>query len=343
MNKSLFANILNAIGPDLTTTSTTWNRNPITPHQKLCIALRYLATGESFRSLAFQYRVHSTTIGRIVNKVFVAIIKHFLEKAIPTPTNALLQKNIENYFEKWNFPNCCGAIDGKHIRIKCPPGAGSSFFNYKDFHSIVLLAIVDANCKFVAIDVGSYGREGDAGIFLKSVMGRLINSGNFNIPPPAALPGTDIVLPNVILGDEAFALTTSMMKPFPRQQSLYDRSKTKYNYRHCRARRTTENAFGIMSSYFRIFFTPISTIPEKIDKIVLAACILHNMMRQERISSPAEEIFGSTDDIILPMENLIPITAGAGRPTRQATVIRDKFMEYFNGVGAVAWQDRMTQ
>lgn len=161
----LFAEIVKVLKQDLDGTVTTWNRNPMNAHQKLCIMLRYLATGETFRSLAFQYRVHRSTIGRIVDKCFDGIIKNFLEKAIPTPTTASLQQNIDNFFAKWNFPNCVGAIDGKHIRIKCPPRAGSSFFNYKDFHSIVLLAIVNANYKFVAVDVGSYGREGDAGEF----------------------------------------------------------------------------------------------------------------------------------------------------------------------------------
>lgn len=97
-------------------------------------------------------------------------------------------------------------------------------------------------------------------------MGKMINEGSFNIPPAAALPSTSVVLPRVILGDEAFALTNTMMKPYPRAQSLLDKSKAIYNYRHCRARRTTENVFGIMASYFRIFFTPIITTPEKIDK-----------------------------------------------------------------------------
>lgn len=172
-------------------------------------------------------------------------------------------------------------------------------------------------------------------------MGKLINSGNFNIPPPAALPSTNIVLPNVILGDEAFALTNSMMKPYPRVQSLHDGTKAIYNYRHSRARRTTENCFGIMSAYFRIFHTPIHTIPEKIDKIILASSILHNMMRDEQIPSPAESTFGNTDNILLPTDNLIPISNALGRPTNEGAFIRDKFKEFFNGVGAVPWQQDM--
>lgn len=340
----LFAEVLGVIQGDLQRVSTSWVPKPISPRDKLCITLRYLATGETFRSLAFQFRVHYSYIGRIVNEVLCSIVSNFLQKAIPTPTKESFERGIIDFYERWNYPNCCGAIDGKHVRIKCPSNAGSAYFNYKDFHSIVLLAIVDANYKFVSIDVGSYGREGDAGIYLKSIMGRLINAGQFNIPPPAALPSTDIVLPNVILGDEAFALGTNMMKPYPRNQSLHDVTKAIYNYRHSRGRRQTENVFGIMSSYFRIFFTPINTHPEKIDKIVLAACILHNLMRNEKIPSPTEGTFENTDDIATPTENLIPLSNGIiGRPSVDGSLIRDQLRTYFNGTGAVEWQERMVR
>lgn len=90
-----------------------------------------------------------------------------LQIAIPQPTMEEFKNSAEKFSHKWNYPNAVGAIDGKHIRIKCPAKSGSLYFNYKEYFSIVLLAIVNADYKFLAIDVGSYGREGDAGMYAK--------------------------------------------------------------------------------------------------------------------------------------------------------------------------------
>lgn len=70
------------------------------------------------------------------------------------------------------MPNCVSSIDGKHVRIKAPQHSGSLFFNYKDYFSIVMLALVDADYKFVAVDAGSYGKEGDSNIYRKSMIGK---------------------------------------------------------------------------------------------------------------------------------------------------------------------------
>ncbi|GFT15149.1 DDE Tnp4 domain-containing protein [Trichonephila clavipes] len=194
----LFDYVLNNIRDELTSKPYNRHKKPICPEEKLCILVRHLVTGESFRSLAFQYRVSHSWISVILREVVEAIIKE-----------------------------CFTAIDGKHIRIKAPKNSRSLFYNYKDYHSMVMLAVVDADCKFTAVDVGSYGREGDAGIYLKSEIGRRIKKNNtFNVPPPKALPGTDTVIPHVIVGDEAFALHQNLMKPYPRQQSLHDASKS---------------------------------------------------------------------------------------------------------------------
>lgn len=85
--------------------------------------------------------------------------------ALPSPNREQFMLISEEFKNKWNFPNVIGCIDGKHVRIRCPNRTGSLYYNYKDFFSIVLLALVDANCKFIGIDIGSYGREGDSGTF----------------------------------------------------------------------------------------------------------------------------------------------------------------------------------
>lgn len=92
-----------------------------------------------------------------------------LEIVLPQPIEGRLLMLSNKFMSQWNFPNCVGAIDGKHVRIKAPCNTGSLFFNYKEFYSMVLLAIVDADCKFIAVDIGSYGREGDAGIAFKVI------------------------------------------------------------------------------------------------------------------------------------------------------------------------------
>ena len=56
--------------------------------------------------------------------------------------------------KRWQFHNCIGAVDGKHISILHPKDSGSDFYNYKGFFSIVMLAIFDYDYKFLFVDAG---------------------------------------------------------------------------------------------------------------------------------------------------------------------------------------------
>jgi len=62
---------------------------------------------------------------------------------------------ISKEYMKWQFPNCIGALDGRHMEIKKPPSCfGSQYYNYKNFFSMMLLAVCDANHKFIWVDIG---------------------------------------------------------------------------------------------------------------------------------------------------------------------------------------------
>ena len=80
-------------------------------------------------------------------------------------------KVANEFYQRTNFPNVIGAIDGKRIRIKQPHDSGSLCFNYKKFFSMVLMAWVDSDYKFVFVDIGSYGSSSDSNIFKNSNMG----------------------------------------------------------------------------------------------------------------------------------------------------------------------------
>ena len=48
------------------TKQTTKFRTPAPAEERLAITLQYLATGETYESLMYQYRIHSTTISQII-------------------------------------------------------------------------------------------------------------------------------------------------------------------------------------------------------------------------------------------------------------------------------------
>ena len=85
-------------------------------------------------------------------------------------------------------------------------------------------------------------------------------------------------MPYVFVGDDAFALKPYMMKPYPQTDLTAD--KRVYNYRHSRARRISENVFGILANRWRVFRTVLNLGPEEASVITTCALALHNFLRK---------------------------------------------------------------
>jgi len=84
-----------------------------------------------------------------------AIVDEYLDEVMTPPTTPEGWLQIaEQFLRRWNFPHSCGALDGKHVSCRCPNLSGSTYYNYKGFYSIVILALVDADYKFIWADVG---------------------------------------------------------------------------------------------------------------------------------------------------------------------------------------------
>ena len=198
-------------------------------------------------------------------------------------------KISKEYEEKWNFPNCFGAADGKHITLFQPAKSGSTFYNYKGFYSVVLMALVGASYKFIYVDAGCQGRISDGGVIMKTQFYQKLMHNELDLPGDKELTPTNPdmnnsfldgtekpKLPYVFVADDAFSLSRRCTKPFG-QKHATDGQRI-FNYRLSRARRTSENAFGILVQRFHALLSRMNVLPETACSVTLACCKLHRIL-----------------------------------------------------------------
>ena len=129
MSPERFENLLLLVSPRLTKSCR--GREPISASERLMITLRYLASGKSQQSLSFNFRVGRTIVNSIIRETCKSIWCALSDLYLKAPQNQQDWKKIgQGFFKEWDFPNCLGALDGKHIAIECPGYSGSEYFNF---------------------------------------------------------------------------------------------------------------------------------------------------------------------------------------------------------------------
>ena len=265
---------------------------------------------------------------------------------MPVPTTEDWKTIEKQFSNRWNFPNCVGALDGKHILVTAPYNSGSLYHNYKGSFSLNLMALVDGNYKFIFIDVGQYGSNADGGVFQRSEFGKAFLNRELDIPEPkliADYPEMGLI-PHCIVADEAFPLRIDLMRPYPRRNKNENlpEDKAVFNYRLSRARRIIENAFGILVQRWRILLRRMQLRENTAISVVKACCILHNYMREaaDYQDRTTLQVNADGDVIIPPVEHIVNVAYRRGyHSAKDAMQTRDLFKTYFNSEkGAVPWQ-----
>ncbi|KAK0142949.1 putative nuclease HARBI1 [Merluccius polli] len=300
MSAQRFDYLLQRIKPFITHKRT--HLNPVSLQERLAVTLRVLASGTSQNAVAISYKLGTTTVSRIVSEVCAAIWLGLRDDYVPFPKGSDWKDISRDFWRMWNFPNCLGCIDGKHVTIKAPVDAGSDYFNYKGAHSIVLMAVE---------------------------FGTALLQNTLQLPQPAHLSGTNTNLPHVFLGDAAFSLNVNLMRPYP-GVNLDDGRKI-YNYRHSRARRVIENSFGILAARWRIFQKPIEFTPNKVVDVVKAYT-----------TSPSGEVQpGEWRRVVADDTNMRAVARmSTARASRAASAVRDDLKTFFQTQqGLVPWQE----
>jgi len=349
MDPDVFFELVEKLTPLIQKEDTTF-REAISPAERLALTLRFLATGECYYSLRYNWVMGDNTISKIVRQVCQAIIQVLgqeEELILPPTTEEGWLQVAETFSKRWNFHHTLGALDGKHIRIRKPAKSGSLYYNYKGFFSITLMALVDANYKFLWVDVGSNGASSDSQLFNGCELKEMIELEELCIPKPEPLPGGEVDVPYFLIGDDAFALRTWLMKPYSKKDM--SKEELAFNYRLSRGRMVVENAFGILANRFGCLLTTLRLCPDTATDIVLTCCLLHNLLRDKTLEASTRLIDEDVEDhnVVAGAVNtdgdLTPGNSTCARNTGslEAKKQRDYLKDYYNSdLGSVSWQDK---
>ena len=215
------------------------------------------------------------------------------------------------------------------------------------------MAVIGPEYEFVFADVGMNGRMSDGGNWAcNEFQAALADVDNpLSIPNPKQLPGRSKPIPYVCVRDDAFGLTSYMMKPYA--NTGLTEQKRVFNYRLSRCRIISGNAFGILANRWQVFRGYMLLPPDKATIVTLGAITLHNFLRS---SSDAGKVYippGFADQQDPVTGEVIPgLWHQSGESTSwesvhplrshnltfQAKEIRQEFTNYFMMEGAVAWQ-----
>ncbi|KAJ8890891.1 hypothetical protein PR048_010400 [Dryococelus australis] len=211
--------------------------------EMMVVTLGYLASGCTYTDLHYVFRIGIATASLIVPHTCKVLWTALFSVVFPEFTQDYWYKTAENFKNNAYFPHFFRCDRWKACaRYKATAFWITSFYNYKQCFSVVLLAAADANHRFMYIDVGAIIQP----FFKIRPLAKRYALGHLNIPNPEIVTNASGPLPCVFVADEAFGIPVNVMRPYPRNH-LTD-SQRIFNYRLSTAPRFVECAFGMLTN-----------------------------------------------------------------------------------------------
>lgn len=275
----------------------------------LLITLRFYATGSFLQVVGDFIGIDKSTASRIVYLVSRAIASHHNDFLQMPSTDDEMRQTSNEFYAISRFPTCIGAIDCTHVRIQSPGGNNAETYrNRKGFFSFNVQAVCNAQCMFQDVVCRWPGSSHDANIFANSIVRKRCERGDFKH--------------YLILGDSGYGVKRYLMTPL---ENPLTRAEILYNESQIRTRNPIERAFGIWKRRFAILSLGIRLKSSKVEAIVIATAILHNIAIMLKDPEP----FIQDEDVLQYIDNDILRAEGNGRHALDNARRNQIINEYF--------------
>ncbi|XP_077505085.1 uncharacterized protein LOC144114929 [Amblyomma americanum] len=247
-------------------------REPIPVEKRVAVALYKLCSCAEDRAVADVFGIGRSTVNELYREFCETVVATLEHEWVKMPTAVDMRAHIREFEAMCGFPQAVGALDGCHIAVSPPKEHASDYYNYKGWYSVILLALVDHKYHFRFVNAGSPGRCHDSYVYQNSTLARMVESPIFSAPTATI---NRVIVPPLILCDQAFPLTPNLVKPF-RSLDTCDGHRS-YNYHLSKCRRIVENAFGRLKARFRLISKRMDANVKNVAQIIRACCVLHNI------------------------------------------------------------------
>ncbi|XP_055999441.1 putative nuclease HARBI1 [Ostrea edulis] len=223
----------------------------------------------AIQAIADQFGVCEYTVFGIVKRLANIVCREFLKQYIKWPVDEKVSNIAKGFKDLKKIPAVIGAIDDSHIPIKTPTYCPENYINRKSFPSVVLQAVCDSKMHLLDVTCGWPDSVHDSRILKNSSLYERIQND-----PEGTFPNN-----THLLGDSAYSLEKWMMTPY-RDNGNLTQSQHKYNYIHSSTRMVIERTFEALKGRFRrLKYVDIQDM-EKIVKVVISCCVLHEFCLQ---------------------------------------------------------------
>jgi hypothetical protein len=279
---------------------------------ELLVFLYWMACGCSYRVAGGFVGISRTTVADIVHKM-LNILPEKLKSVVSFPVVSELPAIGSGFCKKANtnvFKKAVGAIDGCHVRIKCPNDRHDEYFCHKQFYSINTQAVVDSKGLFINIFVGFPGSVHDTRVLKNSPIYK-----NRMFPPESFY----------LMGDGGYPCITepiAIVTPF---RDPTCPKKKKFNHHFSKGRIVVEQAFGRLKTRWRnIFFKGLELNISNCVKTIFVAFLLHNLCEKEGDILVDHENLLDAQDYIENFENHL-----ISSDSREGVWLRENLFEQF--------------
>ncbi|XP_041068236.1 putative nuclease HARBI1 [Carcharodon carcharias] len=250
---------------------------------KVTTALNFFASGSFQGATGDISHISQSAVHKCIKQVTNALFAR-ANDYICFPMDASSQNDRAMGFAAVaGFPRVQGVIDCTHIAIKAPDNQPAAF-NRKGYYSINVQLVTDHLHRIMQVCARFPGSCHDAFILHQSTIPPLFHScQNFK---------------GWLIGDKDYPLHTWLMTPLPNPRTP---AELRYNESHGTTRRVIKHTIGLLKQRFRCLDRsggPLQYSPQRVSRIVVVCCILHNLAVQRGLHLEEEvpEVLSSSDE-----------------------------------------------